>query len=42
MQHFFEGAGFTAYLVSSLTVKEDGTYDFDSVTPGGTWRKWGN
>ena len=28
-----EGAGFTAYLVSSLTVKEDGTYDFDSVTP---------
>lgn len=28
-----EGAGFTAYLVSSLTVKEDGTYDFDSATP---------
>lgn len=28
-----EGAGFTAYLVSTLTVKEDGTYDFDSVTP---------
>lgn len=28
-----EGAGFTAYLVSSLTVKEDGTYDFDNATP---------
>lgn len=28
-----EGAGFTAYLVSSLTVKEDGTYDFASATP---------
>ena len=28
-----KGAGFTAYLVSSLTVKEDGSYDFDSVKP---------
>ena len=27
------GAGFTAYLVSSLTTKEDGSYDFDSATP---------
>lgn len=27
------GAGFTAYLVSSLTVKLDGTYDFDSAEP---------
>lgn len=27
------GAGFTAYLVSSLSVKEDGNYDFSSVTP---------
>lgn len=25
------GAGFTAYLKSSLTVKEDGSYDFDSA-----------
>lgn len=28
-----EGAGFTAYLKSSLTVKEDGSYDFDSANP---------
>ena len=28
-----EGAGFSAYLVSSLAVKEDGTYDFASATP---------
>ena len=28
-----KGAGFTAYLVSSLTVKEDGSYDFDSAKP---------
>ena len=28
-----EGAGFTAYLKSSLTVKEDGSYDFDSAKP---------
>lgn len=28
-----EGAGFSAYLVSSLTVKEDGNYDFDSAKP---------
>lgn len=27
------GAGFTAYLLSDLTVKEDGSYDFDSVEP---------
>ena len=27
------GAGFSAYLVSSLTVKEDGTYDFASAEP---------
>lgn len=26
-------AGFTAYLKSSLTVKEDGSYDFDSAKP---------
>ena len=25
------GAGFTAYLLSDLTVKEDGSYDFDSA-----------
>ena len=28
-----KGAGFTAYLVSSLKVKEDGSYDFDSTKP---------
>jgi len=28
-----EGAGFTAYLKSSLSVKEDGSYDYDSATP---------
>jgi LPXTG-motif cell wall-anchored protein len=27
------GAGFTAYLKSSLQVKEDGSYDYDSATP---------
>ena len=27
------GAGFTAYLQSDLTVKEDGSYDFDSAKP---------
>lgn len=27
------GAGFTAYLVSSLKIKEDGSYDFDSADP---------
>ena len=27
------GAGFTAYLKSSLSVKEDGSYDFKSATP---------
>ena len=27
------GAGFTAYLLSDLTVKEDGSYDFDSARP---------
>ena len=27
------GAGFTAYLLSELTVKEDGSYDFDSAEP---------
>ena len=26
-------AGFTAYLISDLTVKEDGSYDFDSAEP---------
>lgn len=28
-----KGAGFTAYLISSLKVKEDGSYDFDSAQP---------
>lgn len=28
-----KGAGFTAYLESSLTKKADGSYDFDSATP---------
>lgn len=28
-----KGAGFTAYLVSSLKVNSDGTYDFNSATP---------
>lgn len=28
-----KGAGFTAYLVSSLKVNEDGSYDFDSAKP---------
>lgn len=28
-----ENAGFTAYLKSSLSVKEDGSYDFDSASP---------
>lgn len=28
-----EGAGFTAYLVSSLDTKEDGSYDFASAVP---------
>ena len=28
-----KGAGFSAYLVSSLKVKEDGSYDFDSAKP---------
>ena len=28
-----EKAGFTAYLKSSLSVKEDGSFDFDSATP---------
>lgn len=28
-----EHAGFTAYLKSDLSVKEDGSYDFDSATP---------
>lgn len=27
------GAGFTAYLLSSLDIKEDGSYDFDSASP---------
>lgn len=27
------GAGFTAYLVSDLKTKEDGSYDFDSAVP---------
>lgn len=27
------GAGFTAYLVSSLSVRTDGSYDFDSASP---------
>ena len=27
------GAGFTAYLLSDLTVKEDGSYDFDLAEP---------
>ena len=27
------GAGFSAYLVSSLVVKEDGNYDFSSAEP---------
>ena len=28
-----KGAGFSAYLVSSLKMKEDGSYDFDSAKP---------
>ena len=28
-----ESAGFTAYLKSSLSIKEDGSYDFDSASP---------
>ena len=28
-----KGAGFSAYLVSSLKVKEEGSYDFDSAKP---------
>ena len=28
-----KGAGFTAYLLSSLKVNEDGSYDFDSAKP---------
>lgn len=28
-----EGAGFSAYLKSSLSVKQDGSYDFDQATP---------
>lgn len=28
-----KGAGFTAYLVSSLQVKADGSYDFDNASP---------
>lgn len=28
-----EGAGFTAYLKSSLKTKDDGSYDFDNSTP---------
>ena len=31
--NLLKGAGFTAYLVSSLKVKEDGSYDFDSAKP---------
>lgn len=27
------GAGFSAYLISSLTVKDDGSYDFTNATP---------
>ena len=27
------GAGFTAYLLSSLKIKEDGSYDYDSASP---------
>lgn len=28
-----KGAGFSAYLISSLTVKDDGSYDFINATP---------
>ena len=28
-----KGAGFSAYLISSLTVKDDGSYDFTNTTP---------
>ena len=28
-----QGAGFTAYLKSSLKVKADGSYDYESATP---------
>lgn len=28
-----KGAGFSAYLLSSLTVKDDGSYDFTNATP---------
>ena len=30
---FLKGAGFSAYLISSLTVKDDGSYDFTNATP---------
>ena len=28
-----KGAGFSAYLISSLTIKDDGSYDFTNATP---------
>ncbi len=33
MRTFVKGAGFSAYLISSLTVKDDGSYDFTNATP---------
>ena len=31
--YLLKGAGFSAYLISSLTVKDDGSYDFTNATP---------
>lgn len=31
--NLLKGAGFSAYLISSLTVKDDGSYDFTNATP---------
>ena len=31
--HLLKGAGFSAYLISSLNVKDDGSYDFTNATP---------
>ena len=33
MRIILKGAGFSAYLISSLTVKDDGSYDFTNATP---------
>ena len=33
MLHYYPELDFSAYLVSSLVVKEDGNYDFSSAEP---------